>query len=84
MCMNEHICPYIRTGSLNTNQRKRAINLLLFPRIKFICGALNESGKGMSYLESAFENRNKLMVHPAPADKRIYGINLNVRDTFAS
>lgn len=24
------------------------------------------------------------MVHPAPADKRIYGINLNVRDTFAS
>ena len=41
-CLNEHIHPYLFPGSLNTNQRKRATNLVPFPRIKFLSAALSE------------------------------------------
>lgn len=39
--MNEHIFPYLSSGQLNLNQRKRAVNLILFPRLKTICGGLS-------------------------------------------
>jgi hypothetical protein len=41
MCINRHVKSYIEPGFLSINQRKRAVNLLPYPRIKSLCGSLS-------------------------------------------
>ncbi len=82
-CLYEHVSSYIFPGTLNTNQRKRAVNLIPFPRLKHTCGILNEPGK-KNFVQSSLENINKLMYHNSPNDHRIFAINLNVCDQFTS
>jgi hypothetical protein len=78
-CLSEHVSAYLYPGRLNTNQRKRAVNLIPFPRLKYICGILNEPEK-KNFIESSLMDINKLMYHDTPNDARIFSMNLNVCD----
>lgn len=61
-CLNEHIFPYLSSGQLNLNPRKRAVNLAVYPRMKFICGSLS-SPNPKNVLESSLMAKNKVMDH---------------------
>jgi hypothetical protein len=59
-CLNEHVSPYIYSGELNSSQRKRAVNLILYPRIKHVCGSLSQQGDS-DHIASALNSHNRLM-----------------------
>ena len=64
-CLAEHVSWYVYPGALNTNQRKRAVSMIPFPRIKnFCCSLSDDSNK--NYLESALSHKNKLRHHDSP------------------
>ena len=75
-----HTAPYRFSGVLNTNQRKRATSIVLFPRLKNILAGLS-SPNSINYIESSFKLINRFSRRENYG--RIYSSYIDVRDGFA-
>ena len=74
--------PYRFSGSLNTNQRKIATNLILFPRMHFMPFATSQSGS-CSPLQSALKPENLSLANYHRGDN-IFSFYTAVEDYFTS
>ena len=71
---------YINGGILNTSQRKRILNLLPFPTLKFLTSGLSEP-KSSDHIVSALQTENRSIKTNSEPDRKMITINVNCRDS---